>query len=283
MPRLRLPSNRWLMLLAATAATLLVLQALLLQRLAQARPSAQARLAAAVQVAEGVAQWQAAAPAGLMREAVAALSADPDLARTLIQSSRAHQRLPAGVQAQLDFEEQAWQAETLQAQAQYRAAWQALRLARQAGEAAPALAARYTTGLDSAATAFLARLNAWHAAEQARLAEVRAAAQGVDRAWRRGWVLGLIWAGLLALSLSALLLRGAPQQAWRRLRQPRRLAAGGAVAPVGQPPKALLIGRWAALVSVQFFLLADQLCRSTDQWADGLQWLGALLERLTLR
>jgi hypothetical protein len=43
------------------------------------------------------------------------------------------------------------------------------------------------------------------------------------------------------------------------------------------------MGRWVALASVQFFLLADQLCRSTDQWADGLQWLGALLERLSLR
>jgi hypothetical protein len=76
------------------------------------------------------------------------LSADPDLARTLIQSSRAHQRLPAGVQAQLDFEEQAWQAETVQAQTQYRAAWQALRAARQAGEGPP-LANRYG-GLDCA-------------------------------------------------------------------------------------------------------------------------------------
>ena len=46
MPRLRLPSNRWLTLLAAAAAALLVLQALLLQRLAQVRPALQARLEA---------------------------------------------------------------------------------------------------------------------------------------------------------------------------------------------------------------------------------------------
>lgn len=283
MPRLRLPSNRWLTLLAAAAAALLVLQALLLQRLAQVRPALQARLEAAVQVADGVAQWQAAAPAGLMREAAAALSADPDLARTLIQSSRAHQRLPAGVQAQLDFEEQAWQAETVQAQTQYRSAWQALRAARQAGEAAPTLATRYTAGLDVAATAFLTRLNAWQAGEQARLAEARAAEHAATLAWRRGWTLALLWAGLLAASLSALLLRGAPRQAWQWFRQRRRPASECLSSPAGRPPRALLMGRWAALASVQFFLLADQLCRTTDQWADGLQWLGALLERLSWR
>lgn len=265
------------------SAALLVLQALLLQRLAQARPALQARLEAAVQVADGVAQWQAAAPAGLMREAAAALSADPDLARTLIQSSRAHQRLPAGVQAQLDFEEQAWQAVTVQAQTRYRSAWQSLRAARQAGEAVPTLATRYTAGLDLAATAFLSRLNAWQAAEQGRLTEARAAEHAATQAWRRGWTLALLWAGLLAASLSALLLRGAPRQAWQWFRQRRRPASECLSSPAGRPPRALLMGRWAALASVQFFLLADQLCRTTDQWADGLQWLGALLERLSWR
>jgi hypothetical protein len=58
-------------------------------------------------------------------------------------------------------------------------------------------------------------LNAWHAGEQARLAEARAAEHAAERAWRRGWALALLWAGLLAASLSALLLRSAPQQAWR--------------------------------------------------------------------
>lgn len=279
---LRLPSNRWLMLVAAVAAALLVLQALLLQRLAQTRPLLQARLQSAAQVADGVAQWQAAAPAGLMREAAAALTDDPALGQALIQASRAHQRLPAPVQAQLDLEEEGWQAETVQAQTAYRAAWQALRAARQAGDGASRLAQRYTSELDRTATDFLAHLNAWHAGEQARLTEARAAVHGAERAWRRGWALGVLWASLLAASSTALLLRGAPQRAWRGLLQRCRSAPAGPPSPVGRPPRVLVIGRWVALASFQFFLLADQLCRSTDQWADGLQWLGALLERLML-